>query len=157
MRRDIDVLETDIASLEDKIKAKASERATALARMQSRLFLEKLFAPYIDGVCKVWGVPPERGLRLLIEENTTFGTIAKNNPEALSEFLSQPEMKVLLAIASPLKDVSEDWVQEKLDILFEVMVEIRPELANIIVETDGGKEWFYDSLTGLKDVLFRTP
>lgn len=150
-------MESDIKTLEDKIKADASVKATALARMQSKLFLEKIFAPYMDGVCKVWGVSPEVGLRLLIEEKTTFGSIAKNNPEALAELISQPEIQVIVAIASPLKNVSDEWIQEKMDILFDVMVEIRPELARIIVETPEGSEWFYDSMTGLRNILFGKP
>lgn len=125
--------------------------------MQAQLFLEKIFAPYMDGVCKVWGVSPAEGLRLLIEEKTTFGSIAKNNPEALKELLDQPEIQVIVAIASPLKDVSEEWIEEKTGVLFDVMVDIRPELARIIVDTEGGKEWFSNSLTGLKDILFGKP
>lgn len=143
--------------LEEKIKANKSKKATALARMQSQLFLEKIFAPYMDGVCKVWGVSPEEGLRLLIKEEATFGTIAKNNPEALAELINQPEIQVIVAIASPLKDVSDEWIQEKMGILFDVMVDIRPELARIIVETPGGSEWFSNSLKGLRNVLFGKP
>ena len=100
------------------------------------------------------GETPEDGLRNLIEDNTTFGTIAQENPQALAHFLSQPEVKVILAIASPLRDVSEEWIKDKMDILFEVMVEVRPGLASIIANTPGGKEWFYDSLTGLREILF---
>ncbi|GAG55812.1 unnamed protein product [marine sediment metagenome] len=150
-------MESDIETLEEKIKADASEKATALARMQSKLFLERIFDPYMHGVCKVWGVRPEVGLRLLIEEKTTFGTIAKNNPEALAELISQPEIQVIVAIASPLRDVSDEWIQEKMDILFDVMVDIRPELARVIVETPGGSEWFSNSLKGLRNVLFGKP
>ena len=157
MSKEIENLESDIEALEEKIKTDVSEKATALARMQAQLFLEKIFEPYMVGVCKVWGVSPSEGLRLLIEEETTFGSIAKNNPEALAELINQPEMQVIVAIASPLKDVSDDWVQEKMDILFDVMVDIRPELARVIVETPGGTEWFSASLTGLKDILFGKP
>ncbi len=154
MRRDIKVLEADIEKLDAEIKEKASKKATALARMQSRLFLEHIFSPYINGVCNVLEVSPEEGIRKLILEDKTVGKLAKNNPEVVSEFLSLPEMKVLIAIASPLKNVSKEWIEEKMDILFEVMSEIRPELAKIITDTPNGTEWFYDSLTGLRDVLF---
>lgn len=150
-------MESEIETLEEKIKAKASKKATTLARMQARLFLEKIFEPYMTGVCKAWGVSPEEGLRLLIEEKTTFDSIAKNNPAALAELLNQPEIQLIVDIASPLRDVSEAWVQEKTEILFDVMVDIRPELARVIVETEGGKEWFYQSLTGLRNVLFDKP
>ena len=153
-RKEIKILESDIEKLELQIASKASEKATALARMQARLFLEKMFSPYIDGVCSVMGESPEDGLRNLIENNTTFGTIAQENPQAVEHFLSQPEVKVILTIASPLRDVSEEWIKDKMDILFEVMVEVRPGLASIIVKTPGGKEWFYDSLTGLREILF---
>ena len=154
MRRDIKVLEADIERLDIEIKEKASKKATALARMQSRLFLERVFSPYINGVCTILEVSPEDGIRKLILDNKTVAKLAKNNPAAVSELLSLPEMKILIAIASPLKNVSEEWIEEKMDILFEVMTEIRPKLANTITETPGGTVWFYDSLTGLRDILF---
>ncbi len=154
MRRDIIILEADIERLDVEIKEKASKRATALARMQSKLFLEQIFSPYINGVCKVLEVSPVEGIRKLILDDKTVGILAKDNPEVVSEFLSLPEMKVLIAIVSPLKNVSEEWIEEKMDVLFEVMSEIRPELAKIILDTPGGILWFYNSLTGLRDVLF---
>jgi len=154
MSENIKSLEADIEKLELKIAADASAKATALARMQARIFLEKMFSPYIDGVCSVLGETPHDGLRRLIKEGTTFGSIAQDNPQALAQFLSQPEVKVILAIASPLRSVSEEWIKDKMDILFEVMLDIRPELASIINDTPGGKEWFYDSLTGLREILF---
>ena len=154
MRKDIKALEADIKRLDVEIKEKASKRATALARMQSRLFLEQIFSPYINGVCKVLEVSPVEGIRKLILDDKTVGILAKDNPEVVSEFLSLPEMKVLIAIVSPLKNVSEEWIEEKMDVLFEVMSEIRPELAKIILDTPGGILWFYNSLTGLRDVLF---
>ena len=122
--------------------------------MQARIFLERIFAPYMDGVCSAWGVSPEEGLRILIKDEATFGKIAADNPESLAELMNQPEVKVIVAIASPLRDVSDDWIKEKIDILFEVMVDIRPKLARGIADTPGGTEWFYDSLTGLRNILF---
>ena len=157
LRREIQDLETDIANLEERISAKASEKATALARMQARIFLERIFEPYMDGLCSTWGVSPEEGLRILIKEEATFDKIAADNPEALAELMNQPEIKIVVAIASPLRDVSDDWINEKMDILFDVMVDIRPELARIIADTPEGKEWFYESLTGLRNILFGKP
>lgn len=125
--------------------------------MQARIFLERIFAPYMVGICKAWGVSPEEGLRTLIEEEATFGKIAAENPEALTELMNQPQIKIIVAIASPLRDVSDDWIKEKMDILLDVMVEIRPKLARGIIETPGGTEWFYDSLTGLRKILFGKP
>jgi len=154
---EIQSLEADIAELEENIKAKASAKATALARMQARIFLERIFAPYIDGVCLAWGVSPEEALRILIKEEATFGKIAADNPAELKELLNHPPIKALLDIASPLKDVTNDWVNEKMGILFEVMANLRPSLAKIIVDTPGGREWFADSLTGLKDILYGKP
>ena len=150
-------MEVDIGELEEKIKAKAAEKATALARMQARIFLESIFAPYMDGICKVRGVSPEEGLRILIKDEATFGKIAAENPEALAQLMNQPAIKVIVGIASPLRDVSDDWVKEKTDILFEVMMDIRPELARGIADTPGGTEWFYESLIGLRKVLFGKP
>ncbi len=150
-------MEFDIGELEEKIKNKTSEKATALARMQARIFLENIFAPYMDGICRVWGVSPEEGLRILIKDEATFGKIAAENPEALAELMNQPAIKIIVGIASPLRDVSDDWIKEKIDILFEVMMDIRPELARGIADTPGGTEWFYDSLTGLRKVLFGKP
>ncbi|GAH50972.1 unnamed protein product, partial [marine sediment metagenome] len=63
LKKQIQELESEIEELEERINAKASETATTLARMQAKLFLEMIFAPYMDGVCDAWGVSPEEGLR----------------------------------------------------------------------------------------------
>ncbi|GAH83026.1 unnamed protein product [marine sediment metagenome] len=157
LKKEIQELESDIAGLEEMISAQASEKATALARMHARIFLEKIFEPYMDGLCDTWGVSPEEGLRILIKEKATLGKIAKDNPAALKELMNQPEIKVVVDIANPLKDVTNDWVNEKMDILFDVMMEIRPELARCIVETPEGSKWFYDSLSGLRKLFFGRP
>jgi len=125
--------------------------------MQARIFLENIFAPYMTGICKAWGVSPEEGLRILIAEEATFDKIAQDNPEALKELLNQPEIKAIASIASPLKDVSDEWMTQKMEILFAVMTDIRPDLARVIVETPEGKAWFIDSMTGLKNMIFGKP
>ncbi len=122
--------------------------------MQARIFLEGIFAPYMDGICKAWGVTPEEGLQILIKDEATFDKIAADNPAALKELMNQPAIKAIVAIAGPLKDVSEEWIQEKTEILFEVMMDIRPELARGIADTPGGSEWFTNSMIGLRDILF---
>lgn len=157
LRKEIQELESDIEGLQEKIKTKSSDKATAIARVQARLFLEIIFAPYMDGLCGGWGVSPEEGLRRLITQKSTLDKIAADNPAELMVLMSTPELQKIIEIASPLGNVSDEWVNEKMGILFEVMVDIRPELARIIVDTPGGREWFFDSLTGLKNILFSEP
>lgn len=93
----------------------------------------------------------------MIKEEATFGKIAKDNPAALAELMNQPEIRVIVTVASPIGNLSDDWIKEKMEILFNVMVDIRPELARGIVETPGGQEWFHDSLIGLRNILFGKP
>jgi len=157
LRLQIQELEAEIAELEESIKVKAAKKATTLARMQAKLFLEMVFAPYMDGLCGGWGVSPEEGLKLLITENTSLDSIAKNNPADLATLVNTPEIQKIVEIASPLKDVSDDWIKDKMTVLFDVMVELRPNLARVIVETPGGTDWFYESLTGLRKLLFGKP
>jgi len=157
LRKQIQELESDIAGLEEKIRIKNAKKATAAAQVQARIFLESIFAPYMDGLCDIWGLSPEEGLRVLIKENASLDKIANDNQEALKEFLSQPEIRVIAAVARPLGEVSEEWIKEKTGILIEVMEKIRPELANVIITTPGGQKWFLDSLTGLRNILFGKP
>lgn len=157
LRKQIQELETDIAGLEEKIRAKKAEKSTVAAKVQARIFLERIFAPYMDGLCQEWGVSPEEGLRILIKEEATLSMIAADNPEALAELLSQPEIKVITAVAKPLANVSDEWIKDKMTVLLEVMKKIRPELANVIITTPGGQKWFYNSLVGLRNSLFGIP
>lgn len=157
LKSEIKGLEADIKKLEEKIKTKKTKKNTTSARIQARIFLENIFAPYMTGICKAWGVSPEEGLRILIKENASLDRIAQDNPEALKELLNQPEIKAIASIASPLKDVTDEWLNEKMDVLFEVMVELRPDLAAVIAETPEGKEWYYVSMKGLRDLLFGVP
>ena len=157
LRKQIQELEVDIEELEEKIKTKEKKKATLAATVQARIFLERIFAPYIDGVCQEWGVRPEEALRILIDDESTLGKIAKDNPEALAELVSQPEVRVMIAVARPLGNVSDDWINDKTNVLLEVMGKIRPSMANAIKTTPGGTEWFYDSLVGLRNTLFGMP
>jgi len=157
LRKQIQELESEIAELEKNIRLKAKEKSTVAARMQAQIFLERIFAPYMDGLCNGWHLRPEDGLRLLIEKEVTLDKIAYENRDELMEFLSQPECSVMFAAAKPLGDVSDEWIKDKTVVLIDVMGKIRPSLANTIITTPGGKEWFYESLMGLRDILFGKP
>ena len=157
LRKQIQELEADIAGLEKKIRTKKVEKATASAQVQARIFLESIFAPYMDGLCDIWGLSPEEGLRVLIKENVSLDRIANDNRETLTEFLSQPEIRVITAVARPLGNMPDEWIKDKMTVLLEIMEKIRPELANAIITTPGGQKWFYDSLVGLKNILFGRP
>ncbi len=154
LKKQIEILEADIAKLEENIRIKNAEKSTASAQIQARIFLENIFAPYMDGLCDIWGLSPEEGLRVLIKENASLDKIAKDNPKALAEFLSQPEIKVIAAVARPLGSMSDEWIEQKMSVLLEVMVKIRPSMANAIIETPEGMAWFYESLIGLRNMLF---
>ena len=153
LRDEIKQLESEISILEKTIADKKIEKETALAKMQIRLFLERMFIPYVDGLCAAWGVTPEEGLLTLIKENETIDNIAKNNPDALKELLSLPEMQVIITMATPLGTFSKDMVKDNIPILLDIAKELRPELATIL-ETHEGREWLTTSLTGLKKTLF---
>jgi len=154
LRKQIQKLESDIAKLEENIRIKKAEKATAAAQVQARIFLESIFAPYMEGLCDIWGLSPEEGLRVLINEKASLDRIANDNREALTEFMSQPEVRVITAIASPIGNVPDDWIRDKMTVLLEVMEKIKPSMANIIITTPGGQDWFYESLKGLRDILF---
>jgi len=161
LRKQIKELETDIEKLVEKIRVKkteeAKEDATIAAQVQARIFLERIFAPYMDGICQEWGVSPEEALHILIKEKATFGKIAKNNPKDLEKWVSRPEIRVVIAATRSLENVSDEWIKDKMTVLLEVMVKIRPPLANAIITTPGGQAWFYDSLIGLRDILYGVP
>jgi len=154
LRKQIQELESDIAKLEENIRIKKAEKATAAAQVQARMFLESIFAPYMEGLCDIWGMSPEEGLRVLINEKASLDMIANDNREALREFMSQPEVRVITTIASPLGNVPDDWIRDKMTVLLEVMEKIKPSMADIIITTPGGQDWFYRSLKGLRDILF---
>ena len=71
--------------------------------------------------------------------------------------MSQPEVRVITAVASPLGNMTDEWIRDKMTVLLEVMEKIKPSLANIIITTPGGQEWFYESLKGLRNILFGKP
>jgi len=157
LRKQIQELESDIEGLEERIKIKEKKRATVAAKVQARIFLERIFAPYMDGLCDTWGMRPEEGLNLLIQKNMSLDKIATENHEALDEFLRQPEVRVIIAVAKPLGNVPDEWIQDKMAVLIDVMMNIRPELANVIITTPDGEKWFYESLVGLRNILLGRP
>ena len=157
LRKQIQKLESDIAQLEENVRIKKAEKTTVAAQVQTRIFLESIFEPYMEGLCDVWGLSPEEGLRVLINENASLDRIANDNLEAITEFMSQPEVRVITTIASPIGNKPDDWIKDKMTVLLEVMGKIKPSMANIIITTPGGQEWFYESLLGLRNILFGKP
>lgn len=157
LEKEIQEIRAHNEGLREKIRLQKAEKNTVVAQEQARFILETFFAPYIDGACSEWGVSPEDALRILIDEKATFGKIAVDNPTDLKKLRNHPPVKKIIDMASPLKDVSDEWIKEKADILFKVMKDLRPELASIIAETPGGTEWFYDSLIGLREILYGKP
>lgn len=112
----------------------------------------------MKGVCSAWGVSPEAGLQILINDGSPLGKIAKDRPADLEKLKNDPAVKAMFAAVNKLGDVSDEWIKDKMTVLLEVMGEIRPLLANAIIETPGGIEWFYQSLVGLRDIIYdKTP
>ena len=100
------------------------------------------------------GLTPAEAVRMLIEKNITLDRLAESHREALDVFLSQPEVKVAVAIAGRAANKPDEWFKEKLPTILEVMEESAPELAEAIKKTKGGRSWLLKSLTGLRDLLF---
>ncbi|GAH86731.1 unnamed protein product [marine sediment metagenome] len=64
---------------------------------------------------------------------------------------------MIVAVVNPLESMSDEWIEQKMTVLLDVIGKIRPELANVIITTPGGQKWFADSLTDLKHILFGRP
>ena len=157
LRSQVERLEAEVRELEELVRTKAEKAATDAARLQARLFLQMLFIPYVEGLCEGFGTTPEEGMKTLVEDEATLGDLFKTNRESMADLLSKPECRVAIAIASPVAGKDEEWLQEKSELLLDVMGEVRPRLSETIRETPGGTEWFYDSLIGLRNILFGKP
>ncbi|GAJ09992.1 unnamed protein product, partial [marine sediment metagenome] len=53
--------------------------------------------------------------------------------------------------------ISDEGIKDRMVVLLEVMEKIRPPMANIIITTPGGQKWLYQSLVGLRNILFGAP
>ena len=157
LRSQVDRLEAEVHELEELVRAKTEKAATDAARLNARLFLQILFIPYVEGLCEGFGTTPEDGMKKLVEDEATLGDLFGTNRESMVELLSKPECRVAIAIASPVAKKDEEWLQEKSDLLLDVMGEVRPRLSEAIREIPGGPEWFAESLVGLRNILFGKP
>lgn len=154
LRSQVASLEAEIRELEEKVRAKATEKAAATARLQARIFLDRIFKPYIDGLCEGLGLDPGSGVQRLIESETTIDKLAVDNREALEAFLAQTECRVVIAIAGPVARKPDEWIRERADGLLEEMEVSYPDMAKAIIDSPGGREWFAESLIGLREILF---
>ena len=154
LREAVSRLEEEVSRLREFIAERERQIREQAFKLQARLLMERLFLPYFEGLAEGLGLTPAEAVRMLIEKNITLDRLAESHREALDVFLSQPEVKVAVAIAGRAANKPDEWFKEKLPTLLEVMEESAPELTEAIKKTKGGRSWLLKSLTGLRDLLF---
>jgi len=154
LRARIKKLQSEVQALRERRRELIEKAKKTQAKIQARLFLQKIFIPYLEGVSEGLGLPLEEGAERLIREGRTIADLAMKYRGETSRLLSMPETRMLLMMARPIREKDEDWVREKSQVVLDVMGEVRPSLAKTIKETQGGVEWFQRSLIELKKVLF---
>ena len=100
-------------------------------------------------------VTPEEGITKLIKENNTIDKIATRNHTETANFLKLPELNVLRSMASDILSNPDTWYTDNSPLVLEVMDNLRPTLSHTIRNTEGGTQWFTDSLIGIKALLLQ--
>jgi len=154
LREEVRRLEEEVKRLREFIAEREREARRKAFKLQAKLLMEQLFLPYFEGLSETLGLTPAEAVKTLIEKDITLDTLASRHSGAFQEFLSQPEVKVAVAMAGRVANKPDEWFKEKLPTLLEVMEESAPELAEAIKKTKGGRSWLLKSLTGLRDLLF---
>ena len=143
--------------LQKQVDKQKKERLRDLAKIQARFFLEKFFVPFFDGLCESQGYTVDKVVTILIDEGTTLDNIFEENLDKTSNLMTTPEFRVVFSAIRPIIDNTDDWIKQHSLVLLEVMEEVRPSVAEIISTKEGGREWFANSLIGLKHMLFSQP
>ena len=157
LEAEIKQLEKEIEMLEKKFKDQELEKERKMAQIQASIFIEKMFIPFFEGLCEAKGTTLEDGIADLIQNDETLDEIITKNAVRTNILMKEPEFQIVLMASRPIADKSDEWIKEQSMILIEVMNEIRPTLAQIIWQNDKGRDWFENSLIGLRNVFFRVP
>lgn len=155
LKEQVDRLEKEVKTLQKQVDKKVSDRVEAAAKDQARFFLVKFFIPFFEGICEFKGIRMEEAISALIYENRTLDEIFDENLEMTSSLMASPEFRVILTTVRPMADKSNKWIKDNSKILIDVLEEIHPEICTVITDTDGGEKWLFDSLFGIRDLLFK--
>ena len=157
MKDQVDRLQKEVEALKKTVHNRAIEKAEYAARIQAAFFLRKFFIPYFEGVCEVKGTTIEEGFLILIKEGRTLDQVFEENIARTKDLMVTPEFRVVLSTLRPIANQSNEWIDEKSHTLLDVLQEIRPPLEAIIRQTEGGEQWFSESLIGIRRMLFQNP
>ena len=157
LQEQVDKLQKEVDALKKKVQNRTMEKAEYVARIQAGFFLRKFFIPYFEGVCDVKRTTLEEGFLVLIKEGKTLDQVFEENMARTKDLMVTPEFRVVLSTLRPIANQSNEWIDEKSHTLLDVLQDIRPPLEAVIRQTEGGEQWFSDSLVGIRRMLFQSP
>ena len=127
-----------------------------------RSWMDNFVFPYLEGLSVHYNEPLLSGIRRLIREKknpfrpSEGWDRTRDTKVLLSRFFGNPQAKILLHIARPLIKRKVEWIHEQSDWVREqIIAREYPEFYDVIMNTEGGKEWFDTMLTDIVNTLKR--
>lgn len=149
-----------IQQMNEDMQKRREAKQRQRAKEQLCYYLDCLIFPILEVVAESFNEPLATGIARLIKEGKNpfrpkdEWNRTKDTETLLNNFLVMPQSKALLTLAKPLLRHNMEWVnQETTWILETVLKEEYPHIYTIIVNTEGGKEWFIDFITDFIKVL----
>jgi len=122
----------------------------------------QLYFPYLEGISASFNEPLLAGInRLIKEKKNPFRpkedwNRTQETKIALAGFFKNPQAKVLYFMAKPYIRKKVEWIHEQAQWIRDTILKTEyPEFYDVIMNTEGGKEWLDQLITDLASTIKR--
>lgn len=127
------------------------------------LWMENFIFPLLRGLARSFNEPLLVGIKRLIREKKNPFRRKKDGWNRTKEteivvgtFLGRPEIRMYLYLFKPLIRHKSEWIRREAQwVREEVLKEEFPDFYEVIMETEGGKEWLDELIRDLVNTLRR--
>jgi len=159
-REEVLTLGKSVEELQENLEKQRQTRLRERAREDICFWMDNAIFPFLEGVAEGFNEPLIVGIKRLIREkkNPFRPKEAWNRTQeteiALKSFLLNPQTRVLQILAKPYIKARMEWINEQAEwIREEIVKEEYPSLYDVIMETEGGKEWLDELINDLIKTL----
>lgn len=159
-RADVISLGKTVEEMQKNLEKERQARLRERAKEDICFWMDNAIFPFLEGIAEGFNEPLIIGIqRLIREKKNPFRpredwNRTRETEIALKSFLLNPRTRVLQVLVKPYIKAKMDWINKEAKwIREEVLKEEYPGFYEVIMETEGGKEWLDELITDFVKTL----